>query len=83
MSQTCHPKRTALHVLYLPQNFGMLKTGQINFGLGLSPRLICPVFWIVPQNTIFKDNKKADIMTTVLMATGLNIKNCLELTSVC
>lgn len=49
------------------QTLGMLKQGKITSGLGLNS--------IVSERTDCKDYKKADIMTTRLMATELKIKN--------
>ena len=63
----CHTRGTALCILCL--NLGMLKQGNITFGLVLSK--------LMTQRTICKDNKKAVIMTTRLMTTKLKIKNFL------
>lgn len=47
----------------MPQIFGMLKQGKITFRLALK------------QHWSAKDNQKAALMTTRLMATGLKSKN--------
>ena len=59
----------------IPQALECFHREKITFGLGLSN--------LMPQRTVFKDNKIAHIMTTGLMTTTLKIKHCFELISLC